>query len=260
MTTKALDIPQILANVLNFILTVCLKNVIVKLYFGVNLYSQPTTLDLIERYTLVPDWITLLIFSSLILISVAKWVQTTRFNDFVELVFTNKYFSLYDKGSKIFSTFNLLLLANQIIAVSVFLFLFLAQFNNEISLNNHLVFIRIIGFFTLFIALKFYLEKIIANLFSMDKNIDRYLYQKLSYRNLISLMLLVINLIFLYALKPNTLLFGIIIFVVLFSNILALIYSYKTHEKLIRANIFYFILYLCALEISPYYILYKILV
>jgi hypothetical protein len=167
---------------------------------------------------------------------------------------------MYDKGSKVFSTFNLLLLANQIVVVSVFLFLLLVQINPEISLNNHIVFIRVIGFYSLFIALKFYLEKIIANLFSMDKDIDRYLYQKLSYRNLISIMLLVINLIFLYALKPNTLLFGIIIFVVVFSNILALIYSYKTQEKLIRSNIFYFILYLCALEISPYYILYKILV
>ena len=216
-------------------------------------------MDLIERYTLVPDWITLLILSSLVLISAAKMVQTTRFNDFVELVFTNKYFSMYDKGSKVFSTFNLLLLANQIVVVSVFIFLLLVQINPEISLNNHIVFIRVIGFYTLFIALKFYLEKIIANLFSMDKDIDRYLYQKLSYRNLISMMLLLINLIFLYALKPNTLLFGIIIFVVLFSNILSLIYSYKTQEKLIRSNIFYFILYLCALEISPYYILYKIL-
>ncbi len=215
-------------------------------------------LELIERYTAVPDWITLLILGSLILISAAKLVQTNRFNDFVELVFTNKYFLLYDKGSKVFSVFNLLMLANQIIVVSLFLFLLLGQFNPEITLDNHLIFIRIIGFFTLFIALKFYFEKIIANLFSIDKYIDRYLYQKLSYRNLISLILLVINLIFLYALKPNTLLFGIVILVILISNILALIYSYKTHEKLIRSNIFYFILYLCALEISPYYILYKI--
>lgn len=217
-------------------------------------------MDLFERYIPVPDWITLLIFSSLVLISVAKWVQTTRFNDFVQLAFTNKYFLLYDKGSKVFSTFNLFLFANQVIVVSVFLFLFLAQLNSEISLNNHIVFIQIFGFYTLFIALKFYLEKIIANLFSMDKQIDRFLYQKLSYRNLISLLLFIINLIFLYTLKPNTLLFLIVIFVVLGLNILALIYSYKTHEKLIRSNFFYFILYLCALEISPYYILYKILV
>lgn len=217
-------------------------------------------MDLFERYTPVPDWITLLIFSSLILISAAKWVQTVRFNDFIELVFTNKYFLMYDKGSKVFSAFNLLLLANQIVVVSVFLFLLLAHISPEVSLNDYIFFIRIIGFYTLFIALKFYLEKIIANLFSIDKDIDRYLYQKLSYRNLISVMLIVVNLIFLYALKPNILLFGAVIFLILISNILALIYSYKTHEKLIRSNIFYFILYLCALEISPYYILYKILV
>lgn len=217
-------------------------------------------MELFERFTPVPDWISLLIVGSLILISVAKWVQTTRFNDFVQLVFTNKYFFLYDKGSKVFSTFNMLLFANQVVVVSIFLFLLLAHFSEDVSTGDYLLFIRIAGFFILFIALKFYLEKTIAHLFSMDKQVERYLYQKLSYRNLISLFLLIVNLLFLYALKPNTLLFLVVIIAIIVSNVLALIYSYKTHEKQIRSNFFYFILYLCALEISPYYILYKVLV
>ena len=41
-------------------------------------------------------------------------------------------------------------------------------------------------------------------------------------------------------------------------NAIALFYSYKTNGKLIITNFFYFILYLCALEISPYIILYKV--
>lgn len=190
----------------------------------------------------------------------AKWVQTYRFNDFVQLVFTNKYFFLYDKGNKVFSAFNMLLFANQVIVVSIFIFLMIVHFSEDVSKDDYLLFIRIAGFYTLFIALKFYLEKTIAHLFSMDKQVERYLYQKLSYRNLISLFLLIVNLLFLYALKPNTVLFFIVIIAVVVSNVLALLYSYKTHEKQIRSNFFYFILYLCALEISPYYILYKILV
>lgn len=216
-------------------------------------------MELFERFTPVPDWVSLLIVGSLILISAAKWVQGVRFNDFVQLIFTNKYFFLYEKGNKVFSAFNMLLFANQVLVVSVFIFLLLTHFSKEITMSNYLVFLRIVGFYTLFIALKFYLEKAIAHLFSIDKEIDRYLYQKLSYRNLISLFLLIVNMLFLYALKPNTLLFYLVILVLVVSNVLALIYSYKTHEKQIRSNIFYFILYLCALEISPYYILYKIL-
>lgn len=46
--------------------------------------------------------------------------------------------------------------------------------------------------------------------------------------------------------------------VTLVINAIALFYSYKTNRKLIITNFFYFILYLCALEISPYIILYKV--
>lgn len=217
-------------------------------------------MELFERITPVPDWISLLIVGSLILISIAKWVQTNRFNDFVQLVFTNKYFFLYDKGSKVFSIFNMLLFVNQVVVVSMFIFLLMAHFTEDISKGNYLLYIRITVFYALFIAFKFYLEKTIAHLFSIEKQMDRYHYQKLSYGNLISLFLLIVNLLILYALKPNTLLFLVVVVAIIVSNVLALIYSYKTHEKQIRSNFFYFILYLCALEISPYYILYKVLV
>jgi hypothetical protein len=215
-------------------------------------------LEILERYIPVPDWITLLVFSGLIFISLAKMAHTTRFNEFVQLVFTNKYFVIHGKGGKLFSSFNLFLFVNQVIAVSIFIFMLLAHSNKEISLQDHIIYIRVFGFYALFVAMKYYLEKLVAHLFSIEKLIDRYLFQKLTYRNLISLLLLVINLVFLYTLKPNTSLFLIVVMGLIILNIAALTYSYKTHEKQIRPNFFYFILYLCALEISPYYILYKI--
>ena len=36
--------------------------------------------------------------------------------------------------------------------------------------------------------------------------------------------------------------------------------SFKAHQSLIKYNFFYFILYLCALEIAPYIILYKVII
>lgn len=217
-------------------------------------------MESILRYTAVPDWTSLIIFLGLLAVAVAKAVQSTRFNEFVQLVFTNKYFLVHGKDNKIFSGFNLLLFINQILTVSIFIFLGLIHFSKSVTINHYIVFIQIFGFYSLFVGMKYYLEKIIAHLFSIEKQIDNYLYEKLSYRNLISLLLLAVNLVLLYALKPTTSLFIIVGTVIIGSNILALLYSYKTYEKQIRSNIFYFILYLCALEISPYYILYKILV
>jgi len=216
-------------------------------------------LEEIIRNTATPDWITLLIFLCLVLVAGAKLTNTSRFNEFIQLVITNKYFLVHGKNPQVFNSFNNLLLLVQIISASLFLFIFLDFFSEDISLQNQIVFIQILGFYSLFIGLKFYIEKIIATLFSIDKQIDTYLYQKLSYRNLIALLLLVFNVILLYTIAPSkSILFFMVAIIVVF-NIISLGYSYKVQEKLVRSHLFYFILYLCALEISPYFILYKIL-
>jgi hypothetical protein len=217
-------------------------------------------LEQILRNSTIPDWITLLIFCCLILLAFVKWLNSPRFNEFVMLVFTNKYFLVHGKNKNIFTPFNLLLLIVQILSVSLFVIILSSYFFKEIKLNEPLYFVQIAGFFTLFIGLKFYIEKIIANLFSIDIFIDNYLYHKLSYRNLIAIFLLGINMLLLYTLPLSFGLLITIVFLIVAANIFSLIYSYKTYEKLIRGHFFYFILYLCALEISPYFILYKIMV
>lgn len=217
-------------------------------------------MDVIIRNTAIPDWISLLIFLCLALIAAAKLINASRFNEFIQLINTNKYFLVHGKNPQIFNPFNTLLLLVQIISASLFLFIILVYFREDISLQNQIVYIQIFGFYTLFIGLKFYIEKIIATLFSVEKYMDTYLYQKLSYRNLIALLLLVFNMILLYAIAPSTYILIIMVVIIVVFNIISLGYSYKVQEKLVRGHLFYFILYLCALEISPYFILYKILV
>ena len=222
--------------------------------------KESSTLEEIARNITIPDWITLLIFGCLALVAAAKLISATRFNEFAQLVITNKYFLVHGKNHEIFTHFNMLLLIVQIVSVSLFLFLLSSFFIEGIALDNQTFFIQILGFYTLFIGLKYYIEKIIGTLFSIEKHIDVYLYQKLSYKNLIAILLLTFNIILLYALKPNTSLLLVMLFLIVLFNVISLLYSYKVQEKWVRGQLFYFILYLCTLEISPYFILYKILV
>ncbi|WP_339610982.1 DUF4271 domain-containing protein [uncultured Planktosalinus sp.] len=206
----------------------------------------------------VPDWMTLLVFACFVLMAVAKLLNSQRFNEFIFLIVSNKYFLVQGKNTEIFKPFNVLLLLVQILSVSLFLFLLSTHFFESVTLQNTIIFIQITGFFTVFIGLKFYIEKLIANLFSIDSYINQYLYHKLTYRNLIAILLLVINMLFMYAINADTLAFTLVLVIVLLLNLVSLFYSYKTYEKLISKHLFYFILYLCALEISPYFIIYKI--
>ena len=97
-----------------------------------------------------------------------------------------------------------------------------------------------------------------SSLFEIDKLIDQYLFQKISYKNFIGLFLVPVNLILLFSITPSLIILYIIIFLLLIVNIMGLITTIKTHQSLIKRNLFYFILYLCTLEITPYVILYKV--
>jgi len=172
---------------------------------------------------------------------------------------SNKYFLVQGKSDEIQHPFNILLFIAQVITMSLFIFLILRTLSPEMPKNNPWLFLQICTGYTVFILVKFYVEKIIGSLFNMDTLINKYLYQKLSYRNLIAVLVFMGNLIFYYIITPSET--GLLVFtlVLLALNGIALFYSYKTNGKLIMSNFFYFILYLCALEISPYIILYKVI-
>jgi len=140
------------------------------------------------------------------------------------------------------------------------LYFLITVFFNEFKTQGVLLYLQIVSYYTLFLGVKFYIEKIIANLFSFDEYLEIYLYHKLSYRNLMGIFLLGINILFLYTLPQSPLLLLILILILLLVNLLSLFYTYRTNEKFIIDRFFYFILYLCALEISPYLILYKAIV
>ncbi|PKP25269.1 MAG: DUF4271 domain-containing protein [Bacteroidetes bacterium HGW-Bacteroidetes-2] len=206
------------------------------------------------------DWITLVAILCLILLTAAKLINSNRFNELLLLPITNKYFLVHGKNKTIFGAFNILLLIVQILSVSLFLYFLILSFHNEFKTEEKLLYLQIVTSYTLFIGIKFYVEKIIANLFSFDTYLETYLYHKLSYRNLLGIFLLGINILFLYTLPQSLLVLQILVILILFANLLSLFYTYRTHEKFIIDRFFYFILYLCALEISPYLILYKAIV
>jgi len=74
-----------------------------------------------------------------------------------------------------------------------------------------------------------------------------------------SVLLLILLFIVTYITPINKEIMLVFCLVTAVVNAIALFYSFKTNGKLIITNFFYFILYLCALEISPYIILYKVL-
>ncbi len=202
------------------------------------------------------DWIILILVGCFVILAIASVIYPKHFEEFIKLPVSNKYFLVKGKTEEIKHPFTILLFIFQILSISLFIYLF---FLEEAKISSSL-FLRIGTGVFIFIILKLIIEKMIGTIFSLEEIINHYVYQKLTYRNFLSLLVFAANLLFYFIITPNS--FALLVFtgclVLLYS--IVMFYYYKSYRSLLYGNFFYFILYLCTLEISPYVILYKTLV
>ena len=215
-------------------------------------------LQALERHVDSLDWITLLILGIMVLLVSVKATYPQRFQDFTSLLTTGKFMAFRGKENKAFHAFNILMFGVHLFSVSLFLFVTYKTFFEANPAQPQILFIRIATAYGSFVLLKAGIEKIIGDIFNLDPQIDYYVFQKLSYRNFMALFLLVPGLLFTYAFSPTKILVGSLIILLVLFNILSLFLIFKQNQNLIARHWFYFILYLCALEIAPYIILYKL--
>jgi len=151
-----------------------------------------------------------------------------RFNDFIKLPISKNYFLTKGGAKEITHPFSLLFFGIQLLSISLFIFLFFLTKSNA----DFLLFLQIVTGVIVFVFVKVSLEKIIGNIFSIDKIINNYAYEKLSYRNFLAILLLVVNLIFYFSVTPNLKTLLIITATFTLFNCIILYYSYKNYRSL----------------------------
>ncbi len=201
------------------------------------------------------DWATALFVLSLVLIALTKSVFENRFNDFTKLIYSDKYIKMYRDSSHLMSGFTIALFVVQIISFTFFLQLFLSYYGRA-SKSDWMLFIQLFTFITYFILAKFLLEKIIATAFKIEEFMEQFNLKKVTYRTYIGLIILPIDLILYYFDVFSKNIFLPIFVIALIINLFTYLLTIKNYQSLIMGKLFYFILYLCALEIAPYYFMY----
>lgn len=202
------------------------------------------------------DWITFILIGCMVLITILKVVYPKRFDDFIKLPISNNYFLTKGKFEELKHPFSMLFFLIQVLTLSLFIYLFFL----EKGIFGAMIFIKIVLASFSFILIKTGIEKLIGSIFDIETIINKYIFTKLSYRNFISLSLIALNFIFYFSIEPNIELLFIFSGFIILLNLFILFINYKNYRSLIFSNFFYFLLYICALEISPYLILYKVLV
>lgn len=199
------------------------------------------------------DWVTLLIFGSLLLIVIAKSTFYNRFMNFIILPFNNKYIFLYNKKDKLMNWFHIFLTIFQVINFSLFLYLSWKIFfgSLEDSSFNSYVFPIILGSLLVFLIAKVFLQLGNGFVFNSNKKIGELIFRKLSYLNHSGLVMLLANITLSYIFIGSKNVVYVAVFLILLINVIGWITLLRNQQKFITNNFIYFILYLCALEIAP---------
>jgi hypothetical protein len=201
------------------------------------------------------DWVTLVFVMVFGIIALTKSVYENRFEDFSKLIFSDKYIRIYRESSHLMGMFSISLFLVQIISFSFFIQIVLSNFGYG-SKTDWILFVQIFTFIIYFVLSKVLIEKIIATTFKIEEFTEQFNLQKVTYRAYIGLILLPVDIILFYygSILKNIPLLALYTIIVL--NILIYVYSIKNYRKEIFGKLFYFILYLCTLEIAPYYFMY----
>jgi Domain of unknown function (DUF4271) len=210
------------------------------------------------RNYITNEWFTIFTIFSLLIIVAAKYVNSIRFNDFIAVVGNSKYLKLYIKDQKFIDGFDSLLFLNLVLSSSIFIFFSYSTFITDVNFEL-IPFLKLLFAVSTIIIVKILIERLVGSLFEIDAIIDSYLFQKTTFKNYSGILLFIANLFLLYTNKYSEIIIYVTISLICLINLIGFMTSFKNYQKTINLNFFYFLLYLCALEIGPYVLLYKVI-
>ena len=204
------------------------------------------------------EWFTVFTIFGLFAIVIAKYLNTLRFNDFLFVVGNSKYLMIYSKDQKFIDPFDGFLFFNLSVSASIFLHFSYATFISPLTFDL-IPFLKLFLAVAVIVLIKTLLERLIGSLFEIDRIVDGYLFQKITFLNYSGFVLLIANLLLLYTSYNAKIIIVVSFSLVCLIHLVGFITSFKNYQKTINPNFFYFLLYLCALEIAPYVLLYKVI-
>ena len=209
------------------------------------------------RDILLKDAFTVIILSLIIIITLIRYNNHKKFNSLLKIFWNSSYLKKYKYEKITYYPFDYFLQINFVISLSLFISIYNIIHNGDRLSFNFLEFLDIIQIIVAFLVLKNLTELVISWFFNIQWLTSLYLNEKINYNSLIGLIILPINVLILYFFNPSINILFIFIYIILLLKLAAYINSFILHQKTIKKSWFYFILYLCTLEIIPYLLLYN---
>lgn len=202
------------------------------------------------RDLLIMDNFTIIILVNLFLILTSKLVDLSKFNSFLYIYINNSFLRYNNSENNFFNGFNLLLTTNFLLSISLYITI-ISSYINEIEYFNFKYFIKIFVILSIFYFFRFIIEHLLGWAFNIRRFIKSFNFQKNSFNKYLGIILVLINSLLIYSYSSSLIAINISLFLIVLLYLSGLFKIVTLNDNLIYPNLFYFILYLCTLEIIP---------
>jgi len=212
-------------------------------------------MEALQRSVLSNNWITLIFVFSILLLFFLKLFTTTKLKGYVTSLFNKGFVEIEaEENYWALSFFHVGFSLFTFLMLSVTTFFLISQFNNSsaLLLEDYLV---STSYLFSYVVLRFIVVFALFSVFQFKSKLSFFMTSKRGYLYSISIGLLFLNVFYFYTFQYQDLLFTG--FVALFSLRFSLILI--NNKNLIIKELFYFILYLCAFELAPLFVLFRLI-
>jgi hypothetical protein len=204
------------------------------------------------------DWYVVFCLLSLVIILMAKKIDTQRFSAFLKLFGNNNYLRIYLKEHSFFDRFDSLLFINFCVNIVVFGGIGYQSVFEPVTMNL-LMFSQLFSLVAMVVLLKIGLELFLGYVLDLQTLFNILTFQQISSYNFIGLILLPLNAFIVFGVDFAPLAIILAIVLILLIVVAGMTKTVRSNLNTLLNNFFYFILYLCTFEIGPYLVLYKVL-
>jgi len=205
------------------------------------------------------NWIILTFLFILALLVILKKLFKFQFNNQLKLLNSTIWISnLKNNYTAVYNLYNLGYLVILCFLLSFVTLVYIKYFTGLIVANSFYFFLKYSLYFSFFFILKHWFYYLFSLVFSLKQLMLKVVYIKTSYLNFLSIFILSWLSFVLFSPFKSILIFKIASII----SLLLALYFYaliiKNNLKVVSKHFFYFILYLCTLEIAPIIILYRV--
>lgn len=199
------------------------------------------------------NWITMLFLLGFILLFFMKLYKPSRLLGYSISFFTRGFIEKRaEEKPAIFSTFHVLIYSFCVLTLSLFIHTLIPETQ---TINIFTSYVYLIIYTLTYMIIRSLLDYSLSKLLNLSDYIRYFIFTKMGYLYTLSIWLFPILIIYNYGYKNNYFLWGSFLILLAIRFVLV----FYNNKKLIIKHLFYFILYLCALEIAPLFIILKIL-